>query len=50
LSAKSSHAGPYYLDPELGQVRSDGIDDGRLVANEKVPLAMEAARHGLTSG
>jgi hypothetical protein len=29
-------------DPELGKVRSDRIDDGRLLANEQMSRAMEA--------
>ena len=28
-------------DPELGQVRANGIDDGRLLANEQMPCAVE---------
>src|SRR5262249_16751193 len=28
-------------DPELGQVRANGIDDGRLLANEQMACAMK---------
>jgi len=28
-------------DPVLGQVRANGIDDGRLLANEQMPCAVE---------
>src|SRR5258708_11782642 len=37
-------------DPELGQVRANGIDDGRLLANEQMPCAVECQTALLLGG
>jgi hypothetical protein len=37
-------------DPELGQVRTNGIDDGRLLANEQMPRAMKCQTALLLGG